>query len=169
MLPRRLVLLPRALLGVLLLVLAACASAPRVPERLSVGLVDLRPLESTAFESRLVLVVRVTNASLEPLRLTGSRHHLALNGRALGTAVSPEPLEIPALSSATQELTFNLSHLALLPLVQEFRRQSTARYEIESTFFGAGFLARGLTARQSGALDLAGLAGAAEARPAGSP
>ncbi len=143
--------------ALLLLGLAGCASTPRPAERLSVGLVDLRPLDSTLFESRLVLVVRITNPSPDPLRFGGSRHELALNGRSLGTAVSPESIEVPGLSTATREFTFNLSHLALLPLVQELRGQPLARYEIESTFYGAGTRSRGLSARQSGAIDLAGL------------
>lgn len=149
--------------------LAGCASFRRAPDLITVGLADLRPMDSTAFESRLALTVRVTNSSPEPLRLSGSRHRLVLNGRALGTAVSPETLEVPGLSTTTQELTFNLSHLALLPLVQELRRDPTARYEMVSTFFGAGSLSRGFTTKQSGALDLAGLARAAESGARAAP
>lgn len=140
-----------------------CASFRRASEDVSVSLANLRPLESTAFESRVVLTVRVTNAGPEPLRLAGSRHRLAINGRALGVAVTPDALELPGLSTATQEVVFNLSHLALIPLVHELRQEPAARYEIESTFFGAGASSRGVTARQSGRIDLSGFARTAAA------
>lgn len=154
-LPRRLALLALALAC---LALGGCASFRRASDEVSVTLVNLRPLESTAFETRLVLTVRVTNAGPEPLRLSGARHRLALNGRSLGSAVTPEALEIPGLSSTTQEATFNLSHLSLLPLVQELRRDPAARYEMDSAFFGAGARSRGLTTRHAGRLDLSAFA-----------
>jgi hypothetical protein len=138
--------------------LAGCASWPQGNDQVSVSLADLRPLDSTALESRLALTVRVTNAGPEPLRLAGARHRLVLNGRALGVAVTPEALEVPGLSTATQEAVFNLSHLALLPVLRELRGGGGARYELESTFFGAGGRGRGFTARQSGRIDLSALA-----------
>lgn len=157
--PRRFLPLFLALaLAVASLGLGGCASFRRSSEDVSVSLVNLRPLESTAFESRVVLTVRVTNASPGPLRLSGSRHRLALNGHALGVAVTPGALELPGLSTATQEVVFNLSHLALIPLVRELRQEPAARYEIESTFFGSGSSLRGVTARQSGRIDLSGFA-----------
>lgn len=131
------------------------------------SLANLRPLESNALESRLVLTIRVTNASPEALHLSGCRHRLVLNGRALGVAVTPETLEIPALSTSTQEVVFNLSHLALIPLVRELRREPVARYDIESTFFGAGGASRGVTTRHTGRLDLSGFAQASSAAAGG--
>lgn len=152
---RRLGLLLIALAG---LGLGGCASFRRSSDDVAVVLTNLRPLEGTAFESRVVLTIRVTNAGPEPLRLSGSRHRLVLNGHALGFAVSPEALELAGLSTVTQETTFNLSHLALIPLVGELRREPTALYEIESTFFGAGILSRGVSTRHTGRVDLSALA-----------
>jgi LEA14-like dessication related protein len=147
--------------------LGGCASLRRSSEDVSVSLANLRPLESTALESRLVLTIRVTNASPEALHLSGSRHRLALNGHALGVAVTPEAIELPALSTTTQEVVFNLSHLALIPLVRELRQEPAARYDIESTFFGASRSSRGMTARHTGRLDLSGFAQASSAAGAG--
>ena len=134
--------------------LGGCASFRRQSSDVSVTLANMRPAESTAFESSVVLTVRVTNASPEALHLSGSRHRLVINGRALGVAVSAESLELAGLSTATQEATFTLSHLSLIPLVNELRRDPTALYEIESTFFGAGLWSRGLSTRQTGRVDL---------------
>jgi len=141
------------------LCIAGCASFPKRSDDVSVSLVDVRPLETRSFESRLVITVRVTNAGTEPLRLSGSRHRLVVNGRALGVALSSDALEVPALSTATQEATFNLSHLGLIPLATELRREPVAAYQIESTFFGAGWASRGIAVRQNGRVDLSALAG----------
>jgi hypothetical protein len=152
---RRLVLLA---LSLACIGLGGCASFRRQSDDVSVTLANLRPAESTAFESSVVLTVRVTNAGAEALHFSGSRHRLVVNGHALGVAVTPEPLELPGLTTATQEVTFNLSHLALIPLVGELRREPTALYEIESTFFGGGMLSRGMLASHTGRIDLSGLA-----------
>lgn len=153
--PRRLVLLVVSVLG---LALGGCASLRHGSDVLSVNLVDVRPLESHAFESSLVLAVRVTNSGPEPLRLSGARHRLTVNGRELGIALNAESVEVPGLSTVVQEATFNLSHLALIPLANELRREPVAVYKIESKLFGGGFLSRGFEVRESGRVDLSALA-----------
>lgn len=156
MFPRRIVPLVFALVAVCI---AGCASFPRRSDDVSVSLIDVRSLETRSFESSLVLTVRVTNAGTEPLRLSGARHRLVVNGRALGVALSSDALEVAALSTATQEATFNLSHLGLIPLASELRREPVAAYQIESTFFSADWASRGIAVRQNGRVDLSALAG----------
>lgn len=124
----------------------------------TVGLVDLRPLESTTFESKLGLVVRLTNPSTETFTFRGGRHRLRVNGHELGVAVTSTPVELPALTTVTHEASFHLGHLALIPVVNELRRDSVAVYELESTYFREGIGARGLTVRQRGEIDLSALA-----------
>jgi LEA14-like dessication related protein len=135
-----------------------CATFSKSTDDLAVTLADLRPIEATTFETRLALTVRFTNQSPRPLSLSGSRHALALNGRTVGTAVSAEPLELPALSTQTQEITLNLSNFSLLALVRELQRNPVALYKIESTLFASGAFSRSLRAQQTGTLDLSTLA-----------
>lgn len=162
--PRALTL-PSSRLAVFLFALACallpgCATAPRATaDDVAVTVVDVRPLEATAFEARLAVTVRLTNQSPRPLAFTGSRHALTLNGRAIGTAVNPEAVELAALTTTTREVTLNVSNFALLGLVREVQRSPSVRYEITSTFFAPGAFARDLRVAHSGALDLAALAG----------
>ena len=146
-------------LAALLLALSpGCATFPRSTDDLAVTLANLHPIEATTFETRLALTVRFTNQSPRPLSLSGSRHSLALNGRTIGTAVNAEPLELPALSTQTQEITLTLSNFALLGLVRELQRNPVALYRIESTLFTSGTFSRALRTRQTGTLDLTALA-----------
>lgn len=137
--------------------LGACATAPRVSP-VAVGLVNLEAREATAFETRLAVTVRFTNESPEPLALRGSSHKLVLNGRDLGAAVGGEPLDIPALSSVSQELTLSLSNFTLLALARDLQRDPAAFYEIESTLYPASRLGRNLRVSKTGRLDLRALA-----------
>lgn len=141
--------------------LPGCATAPRATaDDVAVTVTDVRPLEATAFEARLAVTVRLTNQSPRPLAFTGSRHALTLNGRAIGTAVNPEAVELAALSTTTREVTLNVSNFALLGLVRDIQRSPSVRYEITSTFFAPGPFARDLRVAHSGDIDLAALAGA---------
>ena len=72
--------------------------------------------------------------------------------------MSAEPLELPALSTQTQEITLTLSNFALLGLVRELQRNPVALYRIESTLFTSGTFSRALRTRQTGTLDLTALA-----------
>ena len=137
--------------------LGGCATATRSVAP-GISLVDLRPIEATAFETRLRVTVRVTNREDAPLTFSGSRHELTINGRAMGSALGAESLTVPALSTATQETTLNLSNFALIALARELQRQPTARYSIRSTLFTPGLLKRSVTAESMGEIDLGALA-----------
>jgi len=143
--------------------LSGCASLPRA-DAFDVSLVNLSPAQSTVFESQLVVTLRYTNESNTPLALTGSRHKLYLNGRAVGTAVSGEHLTIPALATTTQDLTLSLSHFALVGLVREVQSTRAVRYEIASTLYLGG-ISRGLNATHEGNIDLSAFSAAASAAP----
>ncbi|MBC8009401.1 MAG: hypothetical protein H7067_04810 [Burkholderiales bacterium] len=155
----KLPLLVRALLAAACLVFAGCSTLPRASSDVAVTLSDVQAGDATAFETRLTLLVRMTNRTPEALELTGSRHEVSLNNRVIGTAVSNTALALPGLSSATQEVTLNLSNFALIALVRELQRDPTAAYLIESTLYGSGTFARPLRTKQSGFLDLRTLAG----------
>ncbi len=137
--------------------LGGCATAPRVSP-VAVTLANLEAREATAFETRLALTVRFTNESPEPISLRGSSHKLTLNGRDLGSAVGGESVEIPALSSVSQELALNLSNFTLLALARDLQRDPAALYEIQSTLYPASRLGRPLRITKTGRIDLRELA-----------
>ncbi|TAG32488.1 MAG: hypothetical protein EAZ36_02200 [Verrucomicrobia bacterium] len=150
----------RALLAAVMLAFAGCSTLPRASSDVAVTLSDVQAGDATAFETRLTLLVRLTNRSPEALELTGARHEVALNGRIIGTALNNTALALPGLSSVTQEVELNLNNFALIALVRELQRDPAAAYSIESTLYGSGAFARPLRTKQAGFIDLRSLAGA---------
>ncbi len=141
--------------------LTGCATLSR-KTAFDVTLVNLSRAEATALESRVIVTLRYTNEANTPLSLTGSRHKLSLNGRTVGIAVSPEALEVPALSTVTQDVTLNVSHIALIGLLREVHDSRSVRYQLDSTLY-LGRASRGLSATHSGTIDLQALANASAA------
>lgn len=153
-------LLVRALFAAACLVFAGCATLPRASSDVAVTLSDVQAGDATAFETRLTLLVRLTNQGPDAIELTGTRHEVALNRRVIGTAVSNTPISLPGLSSVTQEVELNLNNFALIALVRELQRDPAAAYRIESTLHAAGAFTRPLRIEQAGFIDLRSLAGA---------
>lgn len=129
----------RFLLPILALVLAfggftGCATVPQA-DAFDVTLVNLSAADATLFESQVVVTLRYTNGTNTPLALSGSRHKIFLNGRAVGIAVSADGATIAGLSTLTQDLTLNLNHLSLIGLLREVQTNPAVRYEIDSTLY----------------------------------
>ena len=155
----KLPLFVRLLLAAALLAFAGCSTVPRSSTDVVVSLSDVLAGDATSFETRLTVLVRLTNQSPDALEFSGARHEVSLNGRVIGTAVTNTPLALPGLSSATQEATLNLSNFTLLGLIRELQRDPAATYKIESTLHGSGALTRPLRIEQNGLVDLRSLAG----------
>lgn len=148
------------LLAATLLAFAGCSTVPRSSTDVAVSLSDVLAGDATSFETRLTVLVRLTNQGPDAFEFTDARHEVSLNGRVIGTAVTNTPLALPGLSSTTQEATLNLSNFALLGLIRELQRDPAATYRIQSTLHGSGALTRPLRIEQSGLVDLRSLAGA---------
>jgi LEA14-like dessication related protein len=147
--------------------LSGCASlAPRGV--VDVSVIDVRPTQAALLETTAVLTLRFTNESPAPLQLKGSTHRLYLNGSSVGRSVNNDTLTIPALSTATQQVTIHLENLTLVRKATEFSKAPTAiAYRLESQLFTAdGPSATGrLRATATGQLDIRGLMDATN-RPA---
>jgi LEA14-like dessication related protein len=150
-----------ALCTVILGCLTGCATL-RNAQAFNVTLVDIAAANATVFESHVVVTLRYTNESNTPLSLSGSRHKLYLNGRAVGTAVNSESVSIPALSTATQDVTLNISNLALVGLLREVQNTRAVNYRIDSTLYVGS---RGLGASHEGTVDLRSFSKAAGVAP----
>jgi LEA14-like dessication related protein len=129
----------RFLLPFVALVLAVggfsgCATVSQA-DAFDVTLVNLSPADATLFESQVIVTLRYTNGTNSPLALSGSRHKIFLNGRAVGIAVSADGATIAGLSTLTQDLTLNLNHLSLISLLREVQSNPNVRYEIDSTLY----------------------------------
>jgi LEA14-like dessication related protein len=146
-----------ALLGLLTL-LAGCASLSPSPT-VGLSVVDLRPLDSTVLETRVELVLRLTNESAQALAFAGSTHRLYVNDSYVGRAVSGEAVNVPAFGTTTPKVTVYLENLTLLRKAAEFSQAPTKlAYRLESRLHpAAGALFGDVKATTTGMIDLAGL------------
>lgn len=84
-----------ALLAVPLLALAACGTAEPVPPQIRV--VDLRLIDSTVFEQRFEIDLRIGNPNDFALPLDGLTFDLEVNGAAFARGFSDQRVTIPRL------------------------------------------------------------------------
>jgi LEA14-like dessication related protein len=86
---------PASLLAVLLLLLAACGTAEPVAPQVRV--VDLRLVESSVFEQRFEIDLRIGNPNDFALPLDGLTFDLEVNGAAFARGFSNQRVTIPRL------------------------------------------------------------------------
>lgn len=111
------------------LLLSGCATVPE-QELLDVKLVNLRFKESRVLETDAVFTIRIENESPEALRITGGVHKFYIEGTLIGKGMSNETLEVPRLSSVTQEITVHLSNVNMArkikPIIESQKVDSKA-------------------------------------------
>lgn len=118
---------PARLLATLLStsILAGCASWFVHGEPPEVLVTDVTPLDSTAFEQRLKVDLRIRNPNDADLDVTGMDFRLELNGKRLARGLSNKSFTVPRLgetvsSVETSTSTFDLVRQALgLRTIQE--------------------------------------------------
>lgn len=116
--------------------LAGCATLDR-EEDLSVNLVNVRLIGSTVWETTAVFTLRVENESPEGMRLTGGVHKFHVDGEFVGKGLSNESLEIPGLSSATQDITVHLRNLSVARRVKPIVERQRFEYRVDSVLHWA--------------------------------
>ncbi len=111
------------------LLLSGCATAPD-HELLDVKLVNLRFTQSRVLETDAVFTIRIENESSETLRITGGMHKFYIEGALIGKGMSGETIEVPRLSSVTQEITVHLSNITMarkvMPVIENQKVHSKA-------------------------------------------
>ena len=121
-------------LVVILALLTACSAA----ERPDVHLADLRLGEMRAFETELVVGLRVQNPASSPVTINGASYRLYFNGVRVGRGMSSQTITVPAFGSAIQNVTLQVSNLSLLPTIQQLLESDAFAYRIEGTLHRSG-------------------------------
>jgi LEA14-like dessication related protein len=88
----------------------------------SVGLVNVRFTQATAFETTAAFTLRLSNETPEPLQLDGGVHKIYLNGLYVGEGLSGDTLDLPRLGTATQDVTVHLSNLRMVTRIRPYHR-----------------------------------------------
>lgn len=119
----------------LLLAVAACRSPIGEPlEPPEVTLVNVKPVEATAFEQRVSVVLRLTNPNNQDLAIEGMRFSLELNERPFTRGVSDEHVTVPRLGEETIEV---IATTTLIDLVRQFQ-VLTKRQQLDFPYFIEG-------------------------------
>lgn len=117
--------------------LSGCAGL-QSRDGLEISLVNARLSTPTVWETTAHFTVRVINERPEPLVLDGSVHRIHLNGAYIGEGVTNERLEVPRLSSATQEITVYLRNVRMATRLRSIVDSQAVDYRVDSTLYLAG-------------------------------
>ncbi len=113
--------------------LAGCASLGLIePE---VTLVNLEFTDLTLFETSGVFTVRLANENPEPLVVDGGVYNLYLGGWKIGKGLSDRRLEVPPLSTATDEIELHLSNLAIATQLRSIWESRVFDYELKARIY----------------------------------
>lgn len=145
------------------LLIPACSVRPNT-EDFDVTLVNVASEGNTGGvgEASLRFIIRLQNATPNPVTLTGSTHKIHINGVYVGQALSNARIEIPRLGTATEELTVFLSTFKLARAVYGVYRDQSASYRITSTLYGSTSTFR---TQKEGSIDLRSLAAPSTSAP----
>ena len=116
-----------------------------------VQIANVVPLESTAFEQRMQVDVRIRNPNRRAIEIEGLRFAFDLNGRRLGTGQSGEFVEIPGLGEAVVPVTVTTTLLDLVGQLFAMQERSDFGYEVYGDLFLTGVV-RPLSFSQQGQL-----------------
>ncbi len=116
-----------------LLLLCGCQTTPGP----AVSLVNVGFNQSTAFETTAIFTLRLSNPTPEPMQLEGGVHKIYLNGLYVGEGLSGEPLSLPRLATATQNVTVHLSNLRMVTRFKPIIESHSFDYRIKSVLYGA--------------------------------
>ena len=109
------------------LLVGGCATDPAV----EVYLTGMAPVESSLFEQRMRLDLRVQNAGSEPLRATGMEVTLTLNGQRLARGVDNRPFLVPRLGEATTSAVVSTSLFEMAQQILNLPGRETFSYELK--------------------------------------
>jgi LEA14-like dessication related protein len=113
---------------------AGCATMSQL-EPPDVTLVDIRALEMTVFETTLEAKLRVSNPNPEPLALEGAAFKLYLDGKKVGSGMTPEVVEVPRLGSAVLKATVHINNASALLRLKDILEDRDVTYGLRGKLF----------------------------------
>ena len=118
------------LASLLLIATTGCASWFMKGEPPEVLVANVTPLESTAFEQRLQVDLRIRNPNDFDLLVTGIDFTLTLNGKRLARGLGNTGITVPRLSDAVVSVQTSTSTIDVVHQLLSFSRTQDLSYEI---------------------------------------
>jgi len=140
----------------------ACATVGREVMPPDVYVIDIRPLDGTAFEQRMQVDLRVRNPNDFALEIDGVRFDLDLNGRRFARGLGDDRVTVPRLGEARISV---VSTTTMMDWVRQFAvLAQPGRKDMDYRLAGRFFLSEAITGHvdfESGGnlSDAAGLGG----------
>ncbi len=127
--------------------LPGCSALGPPIENPEVALLNIRPLESTAFEQRVETELRIRNPNDVELDITGLDVKIELNGKRLTRVLSSDSVKVPRFGEATIKATASTSTVAILRQVAALQKGGAAvedpSYAVSGyVYLGTGFRRR---------------------------
>ncbi|MGE3787500.1 MAG: LEA type 2 family protein [Nitrospirales bacterium] len=118
--------------GILFLVSCQSMTAmPVKPESPEVLLVNVTPLDTTMFEQRLQVDLRVRNPNNFDLEVTGLDFTLHLNDQRLARGLTNKATKIPRLGDSVLSVETTTSTLDVIRQLLHFREHQEVAYQVE--------------------------------------
>lgn len=115
--------------------LSGCASWFAKGERPDVLVANITPLDSTPFEQRLKIDLRVRNPNDYELQVTGIDMRLDLNGKRLARGLGNQAFSVPRLSDSVVTIETTTSTLDVVRQVLGLRKVQALSYEISGVLY----------------------------------
>lgn len=125
--------------GILFLIGCTSATALSVqPESPEVLLVNIIPLDTTMFEQRLQVDLRVRNPNDFDLEVTGLDFTLHLNDQRLARGLTNKPSTIPRLGDAVISVETTTSTLDVIRQLLQLSQRQDVAYQVEGILYVQG-------------------------------
>jgi LEA14-like dessication related protein len=113
---------------------AGCASMSSL-EAPDVTLVDIRAVDVTVFETTLETELRVSNPNPEPLSIEGAAFKLYLDGKKVGSGMSPDEVEVPRLGTAVLKATVHINNASAVLRLREIYEDREVVYGLRGKLY----------------------------------
>lgn len=112
-----------------------CAAWLTKGETPEVLITDIAPLESTPFEQRFTVKLRIRNPNDYDLQVTGLDFRLELNGKRLARGLGNREITIPRLGDSVLAIETSTSMLDIVRQVLGLRKTQTLTYGISGLLY----------------------------------
>ena len=92
-------------------------------------------VEMTVFETTLQATLRVSNPNPEPLFLEGAAFRLYLDGKKVGSGLSPDEIEVPRLGTAVMRATVHINNASAVLRLREIYEHREVVYGLRGKLF----------------------------------
>jgi hypothetical protein len=121
----------RLVLGLLALIAGGCATDPSI----EVFLIGMTPVQSSLFEQRVRLDLRVQNSGAKELRATGVAVTLNVNDDRLAKGVDNTPFQVPRLGDATTSAVVSTSLFDMARQLLQLPGRDSFSYELKGKIY----------------------------------